>query len=103
MTILLRSTIELLFGLLVFFWLVGVTMEEGIANLNIEDEEEDALHERAPNIKAEFQLCLVGRCLTDNVVNFASLKRTLANLWHLLGGITITNLGNKRYIFKFFH
>ncbi|MBA0753341.1 hypothetical protein Gogos_021873, partial [Gossypium gossypioides] len=49
------------------------------------------------------QLCLVGRCLTDSVVHFPSLRNTLADLWHPIGGIYITEIGEKRYLFQFFH
>ncbi|KAK5826517.1 hypothetical protein PVK06_021440 [Gossypium arboreum] len=27
----------------------------------------------------------------------------MADLWHLIGGICITNLGEKRHLFQFFH
>ncbi|KAH1114870.1 hypothetical protein J1N35_008248 [Gossypium stocksii] len=27
----------------------------------------------------------------------------MANLWHPLGGIQISDLGEKRYLFRFFH
>lgn len=35
----------------------------------------------------------------DCVVHFLSLKRTLADLWHSLGGVSITDIGEKRYLF----
>lgn len=54
-------------------------------------------------MEQSYQFCLVGRCLTDSVVNFPSLRNTMVNLWHPIGGICITNLGDKRYLFQFFH
>lgn len=54
-------------------------------------------------MEKSFQFCLVGRCLTDSVVHFPLLRNTIADLWHLIGGICITNLGEKRYIFQFFN
>ncbi|MBA0560808.1 hypothetical protein Golob_017685 [Gossypium lobatum] len=27
----------------------------------------------------------------------------MTNLWHLLGGVQISDVGGKRYLFKFFH
>lgn len=37
------------------------------------------------------------------MVHFPSFRKTLADLWHSLGGISITDLENKRYLFRFFH
>ncbi|MBA0615718.1 hypothetical protein Godav_015832, partial [Gossypium davidsonii] len=31
------------------------------------------------------------------------MKSTMANLWHLVKGVQIRDLGEKRYLFKFFH
>lgn len=39
----------------------------------------------------------------DSVVHFPSLRNTMVDLWHPIGGICITDLGDKRYIFQFFH
>ncbi|MBA0729623.1 hypothetical protein Golax_020346, partial [Gossypium laxum] len=40
-----------------------------------------------------YQFCLVGRCLTDSVVHFPSLRNAMADLWHPIRGICITDLG----------
>lgn len=47
-------------------------------------------------------LCLVGCFLTGTTVNFQSMKIVLANLWHPLGGATITEIGDKRFLFQFY-
>ncbi|MBA0751816.1 hypothetical protein Gogos_000716 [Gossypium gossypioides] len=47
--------------------------------------------------------CVVGRCLTDSVVHFSSLRNTMVDLWHPIGGIFISDLSEKRYLFQFFH
>ncbi|MBA0659342.1 hypothetical protein Goklo_011489 [Gossypium klotzschianum] len=78
-------------------------MEEGLANLNLLDEEEDAFHEEATVVDQNYQFCLVGLCLTDSVVHFPSLCNTMADLWHPIGGICILDLGDKRFLFQFFH
>ncbi|MBA0602727.1 hypothetical protein Gorai_002898, partial [Gossypium raimondii] len=31
------------------------------------------------------------------------MKSTMANLWHLIRGVQISDLGNKQFSFKFFH
>ncbi|MBA0879077.1 hypothetical protein Goshw_000267 [Gossypium schwendimanii] len=49
------------------------------------------------------QFYLVGRCLIESVVHFPSLRNTMADLWHPIGGICITDIGEKWYLFQFFH
>ncbi|MBA0549237.1 hypothetical protein Golob_020283 [Gossypium lobatum] len=53
-----------------------------LANLNIIDEEEDPMVVLGENNTDEqlYDIFLVGRVLTDSVVNFPSLKNTLADL-----------------------
>ncbi|MBA0738326.1 hypothetical protein Gogos_011702 [Gossypium gossypioides] len=48
-------------------------------------------------------MCMVGRVLTDSVVHFSSIRNMLANLWHPLGGISITDIGEKRVLFRFYN
>ncbi|KAK5793159.1 hypothetical protein PVK06_034297 [Gossypium arboreum] len=78
-------------------------MEEELAKLSLLDDEEEAFQEEATVVDQSYQFCLVGRCLTDSVFHFPSLCNTIADLWHLIGGICITNLGDKRYLFQLFH
>ncbi|MBA0704523.1 hypothetical protein Golax_016775 [Gossypium laxum] len=68
-------------------------MEDKMANLNLADEEEEAFQEEVTEVKEDFLFCLVGSCLTDSVVHFSSLRNTMANLWHPIGGSAITDLG----------
>ncbi|PPR83925.1 hypothetical protein GOBAR_AA36787 [Gossypium barbadense] len=62
-------------------------MEEDLAKLNIIDEEEEAFIEEASMVEKSYQLCLVGHCLTDSIVHFPSMRNTMADLWHPIGGI----------------
>ncbi|KAG8491552.1 hypothetical protein CXB51_014809 [Gossypium anomalum] len=78
-------------------------MEEELANLRLLDKEEEAFQEEAAVVDQSYQFCLVGRCLTDSVVHFSYLRNTVADLWHPVGGICISDLGEKRYLFQFFH
>ncbi|MBA0731929.1 hypothetical protein Gogos_016048 [Gossypium gossypioides] len=78
-------------------------MDEELANLSLLDEEEEMIQGEIVVNNQRFQFCLVGRCLTDSVVHFPSLSNTMADLWHPIGGICITDLGNKRYLFQFFN
>ncbi|MBA0747958.1 hypothetical protein Gogos_004818, partial [Gossypium gossypioides] len=78
-------------------------MEDALANLRLLDDEEEAFQEDEGAVTCAYQFCLVGRCLTDSVVHFPLLRNTMADLWHPIGGICITELGEKRYLFQFFH
>ncbi|MBA0724288.1 hypothetical protein Golax_020988, partial [Gossypium laxum] len=64
-------------------------------SLKLLDDEEEAIHEVTGTESFVYQFCLVGRCLTDNVVHFPSLRNTMADLWHPIGGICIMELGEK--------
>ncbi|KAJ8766763.1 hypothetical protein K2173_007830 [Erythroxylum novogranatense] len=41
--------------------------------------------------------------LTYNAINFNSMNSVLADTWHPLGGVTITNIGGKRFLFRFYN
>ncbi|MBA0770301.1 hypothetical protein Gotri_018957 [Gossypium trilobum] len=71
-------------------------MEDAMTNLKLLDDEEEVIHEVTGEESFIFQFCLVGRCLTDSVVHFPSLRNTMADLWHPIGGICITEAGEKR-------
>lgn len=68
-----------------------------LATLNILDEEEVPLVLLGDTDYVEYlyDLCLVGRILTDSVVHFPVLKNTLADLWHHLRGVSIMELEDK--------
>ncbi|MBA0859039.1 hypothetical protein Goshw_002689 [Gossypium schwendimanii] len=68
-------------------------MEEELANFSLLDDEEEAFQEEAVAMERTYQFCLVGHCLTDSVVHFPSLRNAMADLWHPIGGICITDLG----------
>lgn len=70
-------------------------IENYLQHLSISNEEDEGLE--VENLVgggvAPYDLCMVGMFLTYNVINFQSMRNTLADVWHLLGGIEITNLG----------
>ncbi|MBA0672597.1 hypothetical protein Goklo_029003 [Gossypium klotzschianum] len=77
-------------------------MEDVLANLRLVDDEEEAIQEDVAIVENFPQFCLVGRCLTDSVVHFPSLRNTMADLWHPIGGICITDIGENDIYSNFF-
>ncbi|MBA0849469.1 hypothetical protein Goshw_016444 [Gossypium schwendimanii] len=71
-------------------------MEEELASLNIIDEEEAVFRAEAPVVEDDYKLCMVGRCLIDCVAHFPSLRNTMTDLWYPIGGISISDLSEKR-------
>ncbi|PPS01252.1 hypothetical protein GOBAR_AA19412 [Gossypium barbadense] len=80
-------------------------MDEDLANLNISDDDEEIIEGQSINEKEdeEYELCLIGKVLTESVVHSPSMIRTLAEAWHPVSGISITDLGEKRSLFRFYH
>ncbi|MBA0635913.1 hypothetical protein Godav_025325 [Gossypium davidsonii] len=66
-------------------------VEEILVDLSIGEEEvvAIALGLGEPGGGVSYEYCFVGIFLTSNVINFPSMKATLANVWHL-GAIRIT-------------
>ncbi|MBA0553678.1 hypothetical protein Golob_012838 [Gossypium lobatum] len=76
-----------------------------MANLNLDEGEEEAwiFKEETGLAKSTFEYCIMGCFLMASVVHFQAMRNTMANLRRLLGGITILDLGEKRYLFKFYN
>lgn len=74
-------------------------------NLLIEDDEKVGWNKNGEQNVQEFvyDLCLVGCCLTTSLVHFPALRTIMVNLWHLFGRVQISDLGDKRYLFKIFN
>lgn len=72
-------------------------------DLCLEDEEEEAFQKDVRAIERERELSLVGTYLTESVVNFPSQRNIMADLLHPIGGTVISDIGEKRYLFKFFN
>ena len=53
--------------------------------------------------KIDSRYCLVGRFLTDKVINFAAMKNTMAALWRLGRGVCIKDLSPTLFLFEFFY
>ncbi|GMI79786.1 hypothetical protein HRI_001647900 [Hibiscus trionum] len=82
------------------------TVEEVLAELSIEEEEEESALVVGIESAIEpisFEFCFVGSFFTSSTVNFTSMKATLANVWHPIGGIAISELREGRYLFRFYN
>ncbi|PPR94804.1 hypothetical protein GOBAR_AA25865 [Gossypium barbadense] len=80
-------------------------METELAGLTINEEEDEILEIPVDPVlgkeMSEFQL--VSCFLTASIIYFPAMKSTMANLWHPVRGVQIRDLGDKRYLFQFFH
>ncbi|MBA0816409.1 hypothetical protein Gohar_001075, partial [Gossypium harknessii] len=77
-------------------------VEETLADLFISEEEEVALPLGSKGSEGGvfYGNCFVGSFLTSSVINFQFMRSTLANIWHLIGSISISNLNEGHYLFQ---
>lgn len=80
-------------------------IEMHMAEMDIENEENEELVfeeglEEEVNI---FELCLVGRFLTEKNINVRAMKSKLADLWKPAMGISIKDLHPGLLLFQFYH
>ena len=74
--------------------------------VSIDDDEEAGLVIEQPeesDVPTSMQWCLVGRFLTDRMINRHSMKNTLAAIWRLVRGVLIKDLQPNLFLFQFFH
>ena len=81
----------------------------GYASMSIKDEEDDGLIiegddiDEGNKVNIDYRCCLVGRFLTDKVINFAAMKNTMTSLWRPGKGVCIKDLSPTLFLFQFFH
>lgn len=76
-----------------------------LANLDIEEEENESFVIDA-DIEEDvnrYDLCLVGRFLTEKTINLRAMKTKMADVWKPTLGISIKELEQGIYLFQFFH
>lgn len=81
-------------------------MESRIGNIHLSEEEEDELILEEDNLRSGdtfVDLCLVGRFLTDQPINFNLMRSRLAGIWRPGKGVFVKDIGQGRFIFQFFH
>ncbi|KAJ8765399.1 hypothetical protein K2173_012096 [Erythroxylum novogranatense] len=77
--------------------------------LNIEENEGTLEYEDEPGrieqqyTESERQHCVIGRLLTEKIINFPIFKQIIASIWRPVKGMMIKDLGNNVFIFQFFH
>ncbi|CAH9106030.1 unnamed protein product [Cuscuta epithymum] len=82
------------------------TMEELYAKLNLEEEDAEEI-DVSEAVLSPAQVgpsfLAVGRILTDKQVKFPYFRDTMADVWRPGRGVHIRDLGERRYLFQFFH
>lgn len=76
-----------------------------MANMDIEDVENESFvfGEEVEEDVNRYELCLVGRFLTEKMINLRAMKSRMANVWKPTMGISIKELEQGIYLFQFFH
>ncbi|XP_055959759.1 uncharacterized protein LOC130014835 [Mercurialis annua] len=78
---------------------------EGVNRLTILEEEEDVLDYSAEaNVReAETSGWLVGRFLTDKIVNLIAMRQMMAFVWKPVRGVKVSEIKPNLFLFQFFH
>ncbi|XP_057793291.1 uncharacterized protein LOC131009908 [Salvia miltiorrhiza] len=76
-----------------------------MAGLNLMGEDDELLldDEVAGDSPVPADLCLVGRFLTEQPINFNLMRSRLASIWRPGKGVFMKDIGGGRFIFQFFH
>lgn len=80
-------------------------INDQMASLNVEDEEnEDLIFEGDIEEEVEkYELCLIGRFLTEKTINSRAMKSKIADVWKPAMGVNIKELETGIFLFQFFH
>lgn len=75
-----------------------------MANLDIDEEENESfvLDGDTEGGINRYELCLVGRFLTEKTINMRAMKSKMADVWKPMTGINIKELEQGIYLFQFF-
>ncbi|WOH08183.1 hypothetical protein DCAR_0727620 [Daucus carota subsp. sativus] len=80
-------------------------IEMQLEDLNIENEENEELvfDEGVEEECNRFELCIVGRFMTEKNINHRAMRTKLADLWKRAMGINIKELKSGIFLFQFYH
>ncbi|MBA0808815.1 hypothetical protein Gohar_024524 [Gossypium harknessii] len=75
-----------------------------MASLSLEEMEEDSIQLGVESVDNEISYanCFVGMFRTSSVVHFQAIRSTLANVWYRIGGVSISDLENGQFLFRFY-
>lgn len=86
-------------------WSTMDDIEMQLAEMDITNEENEELSFET-GVEEEvnrFELCLVGRFLTEKSINVRAMKLKMADLWKPAMGISIKDLKEGLFLFQFYH
>lgn len=80
-------------------------VEMQLSELNIDGEENEQLvfDEGVDETRNKYEMCLVGRFLTEKNINGRAMLSKMADVWKPAMGINITELESGVYIYQFYH
>lgn len=80
-------------------------ISEQLADLSVEEAENEDLvfDEDVEEAINKYDLCLVGRFLTEKNINTRAIKMKIADVWKPTMGINIKELESGIYLFQFCH
>lgn len=79
-------------------------MKDKLARLQLDDLENEVVDGVEESYEEDdFVFCLAGRMLTDGSVHFSSFRNVLSELWRLIEGITIIEIEDKHFLFRFYN
>lgn len=80
-------------------------IEMQMEDMDIENEENEELvfGDEIEEEKNRFDLCLVGRFLTEKNINVRAMRTKLADLWKPAMGVNIRDLKPGIFLFQFYH
>ncbi|XP_074346817.1 uncharacterized protein LOC141685621 [Apium graveolens] len=76
-----------------------------LSTLNIEEEENEAFvfEGEEEEVINKYELCLIGRFLTERSINVRAMKTKLADVWRPALGINIKEIQQGIFLFQFYH
>ncbi|KAL8135911.1 hypothetical protein AgCh_010507 [Apium graveolens] len=72
-------------------------------DISNEENEELVFDEEIDEHVNKFELCLVGRFLTEKNINVRAIRSKMADIWRPAAGINIKSLTTGMFLFQFYH
>lgn len=80
-----------------------IVMQMADLDIDNEENEELILDEGVEEDVNKFELCLVGRFLTEKNINIRAMRSKMADVWRPAMGVNIKDLKPGIYLFQFCH